>query len=127
MSNKHLQSYSLSDSDIRQILKGKTKVVSNTDLYKYSNIDQLLKPYDNFILLYESKPNYGHWVSVLRRGNIIEVNDPYGNAKVDEERNSYPLEWKIKSHQEFPYLRQLLLKAHKKGYRIYIYKIYKWI
>jgi hypothetical protein len=117
MPNKRSQSYSLGDDDISQILQGRIKVVSNTELHKHrSSIDapqmaikQILSPYGYFILLYESKASYGHWIAVIqRKPDLIEVFDSYGTYKPDEELDTINPTFKRESGQNYPYLRRML-------------------
>ena len=82
---KELKAYPYSSQDIMNICEGKTKILTYQELQKFKTIDGALKPYDNFVLLYEMKPNFGHWVCVIKHKNPkykggakIEFFDPYG-------------------------------------------------
>ena len=78
-------SKSLSDQDIRTYLNDKTKIIRYSDLYNYSNIDHLLKPYDHVFILYMTKPTYGHWTLLFKRTpNEIQFFDSYGFIPDDE-------------------------------------------
>ena len=106
-----LKSKPLSGDDILQSLNGKTKIYKYSDLSKFSSIDELLHPYNNAVILYETKPNYGHWICVLKRNdNVIEYYDPYGKP-ID-----YPLKYinasfKKETNQDDIYLLKLMLKS----------------
>ena len=74
----------LSGDDIERITDGKCKIIAYEDLRGFSNIEELLNPHNAVIILYQTKANYGHWVSILKYDNHIEFFDPYGFG-VDEE------------------------------------------
>lgn len=42
----------LSSEDIKKLLNGKTKIILYPDLKKYKDIDSLLYPYNNVVILY---------------------------------------------------------------------------
>ena len=37
-----------------------------------SSIEDLFGNYDSVVLLYEREPKNGHWVGLIRNGNVIE-------------------------------------------------------
>ncbi len=116
----------LSNSEIMQMMDGKTKIVTYPDLHMFGNIDELILPYGNFILLYENKPNSGHWCLIHYIGhNTIEFFDPYG-GKIDSQLNWIPDKFKKISNQDYPYLSQLLSDSN---YRItsnpYQFQVFK--
>ena len=100
--------YSLSDDDLKKAMKGRTKVVIYQDLHKYHSLKQLLRPYGSVCLLYETKPNYGHWVGVIDRGSSVEVFDSYGKYRVDGELKIIDPQFRQQSGQNFAYLSKLL-------------------
>lgn len=69
----------MSDSDILSVVKGKCNVIKYRDLYKYQSVDELLYPYDACVILYETRPNYGHWVALTKHNNLIEYFNSYGD------------------------------------------------
>jgi hypothetical protein len=109
--------YSLGDDDIENILQDKVRIISNTELHAFKgNLDQLLEPFGYFILLYESKRGYGHWIAVIKMGeDLVEVFDSYGIFKPDEELDNINVTFKRQSKQDYPYLRRLLYDS---GYRV---------
>ncbi len=111
-----LVSKSLSEEDIRQYLKGKTKVISYTDIHKYKTIDDLLSPYDNVFLLYLTKPYYGHWTLIFKYPNKDEIHffDSYGYKPDTEFKFVKNMEFRKKSKQIYHYLVKLLLDAYGK-------------
>ena len=48
------------------------------DLHKYDSIEQLFYEDDLRIILIESKPNQGHWVSLIKDGDTFIYFDSYG-------------------------------------------------
>lgn len=101
----------LSNDEITKYLPG-AKIMRYSNIKKYDNIDSLLnKPVDYAILLYEDKPNKGHWVCVLKYNDMIEYFDSYG-GKVDN-----PLSWNTEddnlSLDQRPYLSNLFNKTDK--------------
>jgi hypothetical protein len=68
----------LSDSDFTRYF-GEGKVIKYSDLANYSNINQLLPKEQDFrIILVESQYNQGHWVAILKYGDILEWFNSYG-------------------------------------------------
>ena len=82
-----VESYSLSETDIQQMIPT-LKIVSYPDLLKARSIDDVLDQKGRLMLLYLTQDHStGHWVCLLkyRNSNIIEYFDPYGNYKPDGE------------------------------------------
>lgn len=114
---KELTMESLSDNDIKSILPD-VKIISHQELKNYKLIDELLpNKKDMVIIIYETKPNYGHWTMISRYDNVIEYFDSYGNP-VDE-----PIKWINKEYKntidKTPYLTKLLKDASNKYDIIY--------
>lgn len=84
-----------SRTDLSYMLGGKVKIVTYQQLSEYSDLDQLLDPYQSVIILYPNHddPEMGHWTTVFKMpgfkdipGNkdiAIEYFDSYG-AYIDE-------------------------------------------
>lgn len=100
----------LSDKQVLKLVHGKANIVLYPELIYYDNIDQILGRYGACFLLFESKPNYGHWTCLIRRGNTIEFFDPYSGYP-DDNLKFVPEEFKHKSNQDKPYLSMLLLNS----------------
>lgn len=67
----------LGDGDLRKILDNPL-ILRYRDLKNYNTIEQLLPRDKSYvIILFEQLPNMGHWVGMLRYGNIIEYYDSY--------------------------------------------------
>jgi hypothetical protein len=100
----------LSDKEIKMKMKGRVNVIEYNTLKNYNTIEDLLYPYNKAIILYKSKPTYGHWVAMLKYPgkNIIEINDPYG-VKVNSEFDWIDPKFTKQSDQNPDYLVNLLL------------------
>jgi len=106
-----------SEDDIMNALEGKSKIVSYNEISKFRNLDDLLQPYDSVVLLYTTKENFGHWITIFKVGKrAVEFFDPYGYYP-DDELELIPDEWKYSGHsgEEFPYLSRLLDES---GYQV---------
>lgn len=103
----------LSSDDIERMLKGKTRIISYKQLMKKNNINEVLEPFGSCVILYETKDAFGHWICLLKRGNIIEQFDSYGYIP-DNQRKFIPEAYK-KMHYPEKYLVKLLLDS---GYKI---------
>lgn len=77
---KQLTSEPLSGQEMMRATDNETTVVTYEDLRNVDNIFDLLGPNNNFTLLYETEPDYGHWTAVLYHPetNTLEFFDPYG-------------------------------------------------
>lgn len=104
----NIQDIPLSGNQIKSALDNETKILRYRDLLNYDNIDDILKPYNNFVLLYEQKPRYGHWVCVIfhEDTDTLEYYDPYGFF-IDEVLDYVDTDFKNQSGQSFPYLSYL--------------------
>jgi hypothetical protein len=83
---KNLKKYSLSGSDILECLNNQTLILTYNMLMKYNDIDEILKPFNNFVLLYKSSDDYGHFTCIMRYNNNLEFFCPYG-IPLDEQQN----------------------------------------
>lgn len=104
--------YSLSDSDILNCLSGKTKVILYSDLKNVSDIDDLLKPYDSFVVLHEQYPRIGHWacLTLNRRNNELEYFNSYGDYP-DDFLDLVDDGLKKKLNEDYPYLTMLMINS----------------
>lgn len=60
----------LSEKDIEKRLKGRTKVLKYNEMGAYKNINQLLHPYNNCVILLETEPEFGHWICLKKTENV---------------------------------------------------------
>lgn len=105
-----LRKYPYSGQDILNLLDGQTKILLYSDLKKFSNIDQVFEPYDCVVILYETKPSYGHWVCLIKHKDKIEYFDPYGNPP-DNPLDYIDKKLKPQLGEDYPYLSKLLLDS----------------
>lgn len=98
----------LSDSEVLRLVDHKAKVIIYNELKKYNTLDELLHPHGAVFLLYETRPDFGHWVAVIKRNNdTIEFFDPYGIFP-DEELQWTNTHTRKMLGQDVPYLTSLL-------------------
>ena len=84
---KVIESIPMGDDDIRKYLPN-AKILTYPQLAKYNKIEEVLpNNKDYFIVLYLDSPNSGHWETILRYDDKIEVFDSYGK-QIDN-----PLKW----------------------------------
>jgi hypothetical protein len=108
MSIQDYENIALSDKQVLQLVPA--HLVLYPDLTKYKTIDQVLGPETACLLLFEAKPNYGHWCCLFRTGNDIEFFNPYGGYP-DDSLNYIPLHFREVSNQLVPYLSMLLIES----------------
>jgi len=102
----------ISGGDILKLLNGKTRVIKYSELAKINNINELLFGYDSCVILILSKQNYGHWVCITRRDNILEFFDSYGFFIDDDEYFKRTSKYCRKMFgQDYPHLTYLFLTA----------------
>jgi hypothetical protein len=104
------RSYSLSDSDIKQIIPS-VKVITYPELMKYHNIDDALDEKGRLIVLYlTTSENNGHWCALLKSkdGKKIEWYDSYGGYKPDQEAEWLSKDKLQRFKQDSGYLTELL-------------------
>lgn len=107
----YLKTIPLSTLDVLNLLDNKVNVVIYKDLKKFKSIDQLLEPYNCCIILYESKPKFGHWCSIIKYGNNIEYFNPYG-GDIDNSLDNIDNNFKKNSNQDYPYLSKLFVDSN---------------
>lgn len=101
----------ISDNEIYKALNGQTKILTYPELSNYDSLEELLYPYNNVVILYETKGNFGHWVCLFKYhySSTISFFDSYG-LKPDEELK---ITNDVMKTNTYPYLSWLLL--HHKG------------
>lgn len=112
---KDAEQINLSGDDLLRLTDNKTKILKYEDLKTYDSLEQIFNPHGCFIMLYQTAENYGHWVTVIDRGNRhLEFYDSYG-LKPDEElnmNNEYHL--RIHGGEIVPHLSALIRKDNWK-------------
>lgn len=112
---KEYEAIPLSDSQLLKLVDNKANLVLYPNIYRYQSVDDMLSPYGATILLFESKPNYGHWCLLFwAPGKDLEFFNPYGGYP-DDSLDYISKEFKQASHQDKPYLSLLLLNS---GYKL---------
>lgn len=102
-----LKKKSFSGKDILDAVNGKTKIIVYNQLFSMGSLQNLFYPHNCFVLLYETRPNYGHWVCVIKHNkNLIEFFDAYGYF-IDDQINFI----KDKNFKPFPILSELLYNS----------------
>jgi len=126
---KEERNKALSPIDIFNIAGKTCNVLKYPDLKEFENIEELflegsslykyLAPQYDFddntcIILYMSKPFFGHWCSISRipekNGIKYQFLDPYGTI-IDDQLDYINEKFRKESDQDQAYLCQLLLKA----------------
>lgn len=101
---KHFMKKALSGEDILDMIDHKASLIPNSELYKYSNIDQVLGEHGACVLLYDRKDGRaGHWSCLVRKDkNTLIFFCPYGFAP----------DQALRYMEGYPYLTKLLKKSH---------------
>ncbi|MFM7988094.1 MAG: hypothetical protein ACKPKO_53150 [Candidatus Fonsibacter sp.] len=103
----------LNDEDIKKILGTDAKIIRYSELRHIDDLDELLtKDLDYCIILYENRPDRGHWTALSRYNGIHEHFHSYGN-KPDKSLEWDNLKMRKMLNEATPYLTKLL---HKKNY-----------
>ena len=81
---KEAKAYALSDADLKG-LTNQTNVLTYPTLNNVRNIDEILKHQSGgighaIVLYLTENEKTGHWVAIIKRGDTIELFDPYGNS-----------------------------------------------
>lgn len=103
----------LADDDISAYLNGRTQVIKYNEIPKYQSIDEFLGPYNNAIMLLETKLNFGHWICLKRTGNVISFFDSYGDFP-DEQKKFVNSKFLKDSGQKYNIICEMLDKASYK-------------
>lgn len=93
--------HSLSNFEIQKIVPNAI-ILTYKELAKYSKL-----PHKDIVLLYENKPDYGHWTCIISRDNNVEFFDPY-SYKPDDELAFVPEGYKEQLGEGQPTLTKLL-------------------
>ena len=101
----------ISDQDILRKLHGNTRIIFYEDLNRYEDIIPLLDR-GSLVILYTSKPNYGHWTALVKTPEGIEYFDPYGES-IDEAKRNVNRTFLKQTNQHRNRLAELLYRASK--------------
>jgi hypothetical protein len=108
---KRLEDIALSNTDIMHLLDHKANIVLYPNLHKYKNIDQVLGPHEATVILFEFKPEYGHWVCIWKLDKqTLSFFNSYGGYP-DDSLLYIDGSFRDKSNQEYPYLSELFVNS----------------
>ena len=109
----------MSNADLEKYLDVKPHdIMKYSKLSDYKTIEELLPKDGDFqIILIEDKYNSGHWVSVERKGKVINYFNSYG-AKEDTDWRFIPRMIRIILGQNTNDLTRLFKEAESRGYKI---------
>lgn len=127
---KKLMNISLSDTEVMNLINNEGKLVLYPDMIKYKNINELLGPHGACVLLYESRPSYGHWCAVFKTNNPNEIEffNSYGDSSKHEgfpdgTMKFIPEDFAKISNQNHTYLADLMYNSsYKLSYNQYIFQ-----
>jgi len=106
---QHNLSYFGSNFDIADALNcGQDQIIKYSELRNYNSLDELLPcTFDYKIILLETDRNTGHWVCVIRMGDVIECFNSYG-IPIDSEWKYIPDSIERWLGQSTRYLKNLI-------------------
>jgi len=99
----------ISNYDILEKLKGRTRLIFYEDLNTVDNLIPLLDK-GSLVILYKSKPDFGHWTAIIKTPEGIEFFDSYGD-KPEGAKKGVPKSFLIESNQYRNKLADLLYDA----------------
>lgn len=102
-----IKELSTSNTELQEKMGYNIPVVKYNELINYNDIDQLLGPKGECIILYETAPNIGHWVCCFKRGNKISFFDSLG-LKPDDQFHQICIKFRKDNGINKPYLTYLL-------------------
>ena len=76
----------ISNFDILDKLKGNTRIIFYEDLNRINDLIPLLDK-SSLVILYKSKPDYGHWTALIETPEGIEYFDSYGELPESAKKN----------------------------------------
>lgn len=101
----------LSNHDLNYLLDNKCSIIAYPEIKKYNSLDQLLYPHDCCIILYKSRPSFGHWCVIIKiDDNKVEYFNPYGGL-VDNSLDFLNSKFRKESGQDHKYLSQLMIDS----------------
>ena len=125
---KEYQDVALSDRDLLYLLDGKANIVLYPDLAEMTSLDEVLGESGAAIILYCSKPSYGHWCALIRGVGDdygkVEFFNPYGGFPDDSLELLDP-QWARRSKQDEPKLSLLMIDSpYELSYNQYPFQAY---
>ena len=112
-----LKEYALSDTDIQGVLETPTNIFTYPQLKNIRHIDEIFDPLGRAIMLYLTEAeNVGHYISLIKKGDVIEFYDPYGHkADTQQIGLGIPKDQDTRLNGGYPLLSKLAKDA---GYTI---------
>lgn len=107
----NIKAYALSNEDIQTILEPDTKIFTYPDFGTMETIDDAFDSLGRCIFLFLTQsPTSGHWLTMFRKGNVIEYFDSYGEKP--EAQRCWLSEDQLEAlGEEEPFLMNLLKKS----------------
>ena len=99
----------ISNFDILRKLSGNTRILFYDDLNNIPNIIPLMDK-GSLVILYKSKPDFGHWTALVHTPEGIEYFDSYGDKPEHAKKNA-DRKFLIESNQYQNQLAKLLYDA----------------
>jgi len=113
-----LKAYPLGDDDLTELNNlERDNIFSYDKIFNVGSIDELLDNSGRGILLFRNEAdNVGHWIGLLKKGNNIEIFDPYGYKSNEWNKR---LGGSLENHKEWRQDRDYLLqKLNDDGYNV---------
>jgi len=111
---KDYENVALSDRDLLRVLDGKANIVLYPDIANMGSLDDVLGPHGAAIILFCSRPSYGHWCALIRGvgGDYgrVEFFNPYGGFP-DDSLELLDRAWAVRSGQDKPLLSLLMIES----------------
>ena len=108
---KQFEKIPLSDKDVYNFFKNEVNILTYPELNKCQSIDEVLGPYGACVILYETRPHYGHWTLIFKtKDNELEFFNSYGGYP-DLALSNIPIKFRMETNQYIPYLSQLIIKS----------------
>ena len=101
----------ISDKDILRKLNGNTRIIFYEELNNHEDIIPLLDK-GSLVILYRSKPNFGHWTALVKTPEGIEYFDPYGEM-IEEAKRNVNRDFLRQTNQQRNRLAELLFRASR--------------
>lgn len=119
----NIVNYPLSGLEMRD-LNMDANLIKYTDLYKYTDINDLFKDKDKLIILYlVTSESSGHWICLFKNKDGFNFFDSYG-LDIDDEQNFITHSKLIELNEQFKYLTKML-KDYKVVYNNVIFQNHK--
>lgn len=114
----------LTGGELMKLVNNQARVITYPELRRYKTIDDVLGRKGACFLLFEARPNFGHWCCLIKRGDEIEFFNPYGGYP-DDSLKYIPMHYRKISGQRYPLLSHLMDNSrYKLAYNEYKFQKY---